>query len=121
MFKKTVPDKDYVPNFIPTGIRIGNLFLAVALISLGVYGIWKDELYLQFKRHSEVTLFGDALYVAMASFIFAAIYFLLEVIDHYDKRNNEHVYRRLKLIFRGFACMIFIAAIIINLKYVYPI
>jgi len=119
VYKKTTPDKDYVPNKVSRRARLGNLVLAVLLISLGCYGIWKQELYLPLNRRSDVTLYGHATYVAMVAFSLGAIYFLLEVFDHYDKRNNEHIYKRLRVIFRGFACMVFIFAIIVNLKYVY--
>ncbi|WP_134054054.1 MULTISPECIES: hypothetical protein [Rheinheimera] len=119
VFKKTTPDKDYVPNKVSLAARLGNLLLAVLLIFLGGYGILKEELYLPLGKRTEVTLYGDATYVAMVAFSLGAIYFLLEIVDHYDKRNNEHIYRRLRMIFRGFACMVFISAIIVNLKYVY--
>ncbi|MBZ9610426.1 hypothetical protein [Rheinheimera maricola] len=119
MFKKTTPDKDYVPNKISLGARLANLALAVLLILLGSYGILNEELYLPLGRRAEVTLYGVATYVAMLAFSLGAFYFLLEIVDHYDKRNNEHIYRRLRMIFRGFACMVFVSAIIVNLKYVY--
>lgn len=119
VFKKATSDKDYVPNTVPRSIRIGNLILAFVLILLGGYGIWNEELYLPLGRRSEVTLYGDATYVAMVSFIFGALYFLLEIFDHYDKRNNEHVYKQFRIIFRGFAFMAFVVAIIVNLQYVY--
>lgn len=113
MFKKVVPDKDYTPNEVPVKERIANAVIALLMVAYGTYGIWNQELYVPIFR-GEVTLYGDSLWFAFIAASVGSLYFVLRVIDHYDKRNNEHLYRRFQIILRGVAVLIFIIAILIN-------
>ncbi|GHB76547.1 hypothetical protein GCM10008107_27580 [Psychrosphaera saromensis] len=113
MYKKQVKDKDYIPNYIPTKKRIEKLILIIVLLAYGGYGLFKGELYLAY-RQGEVTLYGNAIYIAFSALIVGIAYLALGIIDHYDKRNNEHVYRRFEAILKGFAVLILLTAIFAN-------
>ncbi|WP_299263143.1 hypothetical protein [uncultured Psychrosphaera sp.] len=113
MFKKTVKDKDYIPNYIPTKKRIERLILIIVLLAYGGYGLFKGELYLAYGR-GDVTLYGNAIYIAFSALVVAVAYLALGIVDHYDKRNNEHVYRRFEAILKGLAVLILLTAIFVN-------
>ena len=117
VYKKTIDDKDYVPNYVPLKNRVTNLVLICLLLGYGLFGFYRGELFVAYRR-SEVILYGNALLIALVSFLLGCAYLALAIIDHYDKRNNEHVYRRLESIFKGFSVLIFIMALIANLVYV---
>lgn len=115
-YKKTVDDKDYLPNDVPLKSRVTNLVLIFLLLSYGAFGLYKGEMFFAY-RSSEVTLYGNALIIALVSFLLGCAYLTLAIIDHYDKRNNEHIYRRLEAIFKGFSALIFVVALVANLAY----
>jgi hypothetical protein len=115
-YKKKVDDKDYIPNHVSIKRRIVKLILIFVLITYGGYGLLKGELYLAYGR-GDVTLYGNATYIAFVSFLVGSAYLALGIIDHYDKRNNEHVYRRLEAILKGFSVLILLTALFTNLVY----
>ena len=105
---------DFKPNSYTRSKRILNFILIFFLLTYGLYGIYTGELYLPLGRRNEVTLFGDSIYIAFLSFVLGIIYFLAEIIDHYDKRNNEGIYIRIKGGCQSFGLLILIYAIIVN-------
>ena len=115
-FEKQLADRDYTPNHVPLESRIYRSICILFLLFYGAYGLFTGELYLVYGR-GEITLFANAVYVAFISFVVGSLYFALGIIDHYDKRNNEHVYRRLEAILKGLAFLIFITALGVNVVY----
>ncbi|WP_236044051.1 hypothetical protein [Vibrio paracholerae] len=84
--------KPYKPNVIPKNIRILFLSIAAGLVLYGLFGINHGEIYLPSKRGHGVTFIGDSIFVLFGSFVVLAICCIIIVVDHYDKRNNEHLY-----------------------------
>ena len=109
--------ENYVPNEVSLSERVINKVLIVFLLCYGAYGVYNGSLYLPLGR-GEVTLEGNAVYFGFASLILGAIYFLVEIIDHYDKRDNEFTYKRIRAAIRGLAVLIllFTCAISFALK-----
>ena len=108
------PRDKFKPNSYSKSKRILNLLLAIFLLSYGGYGIHSGELYIPIPRGNDVTLLGDLIYMAFASFILGVIYLLTEIVDHYDKRDNENIYLRIKAGCQVFGLLIFIFAIIMG-------
>ncbi|WP_248440956.1 hypothetical protein [Vibrio cholerae] len=107
--------KPYKPNVIPKNIRILFLSIAAGLVLYGLFGINHGEIYLPSKRGHGVTFIGDSIFVLFGSFVVLAICCIIIVMDHYDKRNNEHLYD-LALKGLGYVSLaFFIAACIWNL------
>ncbi|HHI5411747.1 TPA: hypothetical protein ACPXMY_003217 [Vibrio metoecus] len=107
--------KPYKPNVIPQNIRILFLSIAAGLVLYGLFGINHGEIYLPSKRGHGVTFIGDSIFVLFGSFVVLAICCIIIVVDHYDKRNNEHLYD-LALKGLGYVSLaFFIAACIWNL------
>ncbi|MDM7862299.1 hypothetical protein QTP81_16955 [Alteromonas sp. ASW11-36] len=120
MYKKKVKDKDYTPNHFSVKNRLTRLCLILVLLIYGGYGMINGELYLSYQR-AEITLQGPSIYLAFASFCIGAIYLGLAIVDHYDKRNNEHEYRRLEAIFKGLAILILLVALCTHISYTFGI
>ncbi|GFD92349.1 hypothetical protein KUL156_14410 [Alteromonas sp. KUL156] len=115
-FEKQIADGDYIPNKVSLENRVFKLCIILFLLLYGSYGIFTGELYLAFGR-GEVTLLGNAVYVAFFSFVVGSLYLALGIADHYDNRNNEHVYRRLEAILKGLALLMLLTALGINFAY----
>lgn len=82
----------YIPNKLPFSHRVRNIILSIVLIMYGGYGVYVNNLYLpgsiggfHFQDNLAVTI-----YVAL---VLGAISFILEVVDHYDERDNQRVYQ----------------------------
>ncbi len=84
----------YIPNRIPLSERILNTVSAVFLLAYGTYGIYVNDLYIPGKRSKGVHLHDVPAWIMYGAFICACLVLISEVIDHYDTRNNEHVYHR---------------------------
>jgi hypothetical protein len=84
----------YLPNRVSPSERIACCVFALALIAHATMGVYIDDLVIPGRRRSppthlsgwEAWLFAGAIYSFAASFI-------SRVVDHYDKKNNEHLYR----------------------------
>jgi hypothetical protein len=89
---------EHTPNQIPRVERLLNLLYALVILALGTLGLFKGELLLPGKRTSGPN--GAALQGLPAWLMYGAMacaigVLLLSVVDHYDRRNNEALYRRL--------------------------
>lgn len=105
----------YSPNHIPRGERVTNVLLSMALLAYGTFGLWIDDLYLPGKRTSGIHLHGlpaKAMYLAM---LFACANLLAVVVDHYDRRNNEHRYRRVAQLTQIGGWTTFVLALVLDL------
>lgn len=88
-FKRAV---EYVPNQLPLKERLTHFVLGVTLFAYGVISIRADDFYLPGKRGRGFHLHGLAAWVAAAAVAVAAAVLILAIIDHYDRRDNEHDY-----------------------------
>lgn len=100
--------KPYNPNVISTNIRLLFLSIAAGLVLYGLFGLYHGEIYLPSKRGS-VIFIGDSIYALFGSFLVLAIACIIIVADHYDKRNNEHLYD-LALKGLGYVSLVFFIA-----------
>lgn len=99
-------DGNYIPNDIPINERILNLVISVSLLTYGLYGLYKGEIYIPGKRGNGMHLYGEAVWIMLAGLICGAIVFISVVLDHYDKRDNEHKYYKFgsAVKYMGIAC-----------------
>lgn len=84
-------EMSYTPNHISVGERILHVVLSLGLISYGLIGFLKDDLYMPAKRGGFHLHGASALLMFMAMLSASAV-LLSVVVDHYDKRNNERYY-----------------------------
>jgi hypothetical protein len=111
--KQSENSENYVPNDIPLPQRVAKKILIIFLLCYGTYGVYSGTLYLPLGR-GEVTFQGNAVYFSFAALLLGALYLLIEIIDHYDKRNNEFSYKRIKGVIKGLAALILLFTIAIS-------
>ena len=87
--RKTKKEIKYKPNFISFDERTFNVIASIVLFIYGGYGIYINDLKLRRRIH----LHDDPALIMYGAFLCACLVMLSEVIDHYDKRNNEHKYQ----------------------------
>jgi hypothetical protein len=105
----------YSPNHIPRGERVTNVLLSTALLAYGTFGLWIDDLYLPGKRTSGIHLHGVPAKVMYLAMLFACANLLAVVVDHYDRRNNEHSYRRVAKLTQIGGWTTFVLALVLDL------
>ncbi len=84
--------KPYQPNSVPKVTRVWNLLLALYLIGWGCLGLYTSSVDLWGRRIKIAKLQGGPAYLMAFALICGALVLIAEVIDHYDKRNNESLY-----------------------------
>lgn len=90
-----LPPDSYTPNQIPLGTRILRTLGSLGLIAYGILGVVIDDVVIPGKRNS-MHLHGLPAWLMALAMACAAITLIAVVVDHYDRRNNEPVYRRLE-------------------------
>jgi hypothetical protein len=86
-------NRGYKPNVVARSQRNYYMFFSVILMLYAAWGIWLDDVFLPTKRGG-MHFQGSAALAMGVALICGAITFVIEVIDHYDRRNNEHWYDR---------------------------
>lgn len=92
----------HVPNEVSGGERFWRLLTGVFLIVYGGIGLYLNDIFIPTKHGRAIHLHGPAAWVMAAAMVCGAAVSLASVIDHYDRRDNEHAYR---LFGRGFAAL----------------
>jgi hypothetical protein len=84
----------FVPNKIPAGIRFYSIAISVCLVSYGIRGVLKNDLYLPGRRGRGIHLHDFSTVLCLISFTLVGITVTSVILDHYDKRDNEKGYFR---------------------------
>jgi hypothetical protein len=83
---------NYIPNNIPIKERVSNLVISILLLTYGLYGLYKGEIHIPGKRGNGIYLYGESVWIMFVGLICGIVVFVSIVMDHYDKRDNEHKY-----------------------------
>ena len=66
----------------------------MTLLGWGGYGLYVNDLIIPMRRSNEdLHLHDEPAFIMFAAFLCGALVLLSVVIDHYDRRNNEHKYK----------------------------
>lgn len=104
----------YSPNHIPRDERVKNVVLSAALLAYGTFGVWIDDLYMPGKRSAGIHLHGLPAKVMYLAMLFACANLLAVVVDHYDRRNNEHRYRLMAKVTQIAGWTTFVLALVLD-------
>jgi len=111
------PPAAHVPNRIPADKRLFNTLGSLFLIGYGAYGLWTNDLYIPGKRRHGIHLHGIPAVVMFLAILAAAAALLCVVIDHYDRRNNEHRYGAFALYAHLVGLALALLAVLLNLVF----
>lgn len=106
---------DNRPNHIPYKERAFNIGASLLLFVYGGYGIYINDLYLPGRRRRGIHLHDDPAWVMYGAFLCACLVMLSVVVDHYDKRNNEHKYRKFAAAFKVAGWGLFIGSLALSI------
>jgi hypothetical protein len=88
-------DGNYIPNRVSVFTRIRNLILSSLIMVYGIIGLINDDLNVKLSKSRIHHVHGTAAIVAVIGYMFGLCGLISVIIDHYDKRNNEHFYKRI--------------------------
>lgn len=97
----TLEPLSYVPNVLPLKKRITETLVTLLVLVYCGYSLWRDALFLpnisrsQSSGISSFTLHGVEAWLVSGALVFGVLQFSVQVIDHYDKRNNEALYEKI--------------------------
>lgn len=112
--KKALPDPSTWsgPNVIDRKVRLGNVFASCILLVYGIYSLVIDDFFLPAKSGDGTHFSGIGVWLMFASVCCVVVKLISEVIDHYDRRNNELAYANVAAISDWFAWTFFGAALL---------
>ncbi len=85
----------YLPNRLSPTERLAYCALALALIAHATLGVYLDDLILPGRRkRPDIHVHGWQAWLIACSIYLVAVSLISRIVDHYDKRNNEHRYRQ---------------------------
>lgn len=105
----------HTPNSIPFETRRFNILCALFLFVYGTIGLYLDDLYIPGKRGRGAHLHGVPAWIMYGALLCACLVLISEVIDHYDTRNNEHLYHRFAIFFKYLGWAFFAASWVVML------
>ncbi len=109
------PNMDrYIPNHIPSAERWWNVGLSLLILAWGAYGLFADDLIVPTKRGNGIHLLGTAAVIMFCAMVASVLNLLSVVLDHFDIRNNELMYRRIAFGMQALGWSLFAAAIIFH-------
>jgi hypothetical protein len=91
--------REYVPNQISIQARLINLIVSILFIVGGGYGVLMHDLAVVLGGKSLTRqvyhLHDTAAIIMYIGLLLVSVCLVSEIIDHYDKRNNEHIYHKI--------------------------
>ncbi|MBX9903672.1 MAG: hypothetical protein K2Y31_04895 [Burkholderiales bacterium] len=106
---------DYIPNHVPLGRRVFSGVIAALVIAYCGFSLWVGTMILPggSGNRRPVQLEGMEVWLMVAAGVAGVMYGVLAIVDHYDKRRNEHVYHKavkvsyvLMAVFMGLALVV---------------
>lgn len=105
----------YTPNHIPAKSRWLHSIFALGIVAYGAWGVWVDDLFLPGRRGPGIHLHGTPAWVMFGAMTCASALMALVVVDHYDRRNNEHNYKAIASVISWVMGGLFFAALGLHL------
>jgi len=110
-------DGTYVPNRVALKTRIANCLLLLGMVTYGFWGIRRDDLIVPVAKRTTPHFHSISAWIMYAAMLCASVHLAAVVMDHYDRRNNEHLYQRLGELSRKIGWVLFGVAFIVGLTH----
>ena len=94
-----------------------SIALSAALILFAVIALLADDFWIPTGKANSGTgihLHGTAVWMMGGAIVCACVVILCTVVDHYDKRDNEHVYKKVEMLFTLAGFGAFFSALILH-------
>lgn len=87
--------------------------LSAGILSYGIVGLCNDWIWIPGKRTSGLIMHGWAAGLMFCAMLAASLNLASVIVDHYDRRDNEHDYRRFARISATCGWVLFIFAFVV--------
>ena len=107
----------YKPNSVPVRERLARIALSAALVLFAVIALLADDFWIPTGKANSgpgIHLHGTAVWIMGGAIVCACVVILCTVVDHYDKRDNEHVYKTVEMLFTVAGFGAFFSALILH-------
>ncbi|MFO1446910.1 MAG: hypothetical protein U1F61_01935 [Opitutaceae bacterium] len=89
----------FPPRNVPLLIRVSAGLISAGILMYGLFGIWNDDLFMPGKYTGSgstggVHFRGIAAWLMFGALACPVVWLLTRIVYHYDRRNNEEIYRR---------------------------
>lgn len=84
----------HIPNQVPLDKRLWSTAGAIGLLLWGGYGLYVNDLVIPLRRRRDIHLHDEPAILMFAAFMCGALVLVSVIVDHYDRRNNEHKYEK---------------------------
>lgn len=88
--------RPHVPNYVPFANRVLSAALALTWIGWAMIGLLSGHMFFLVSRAGPAHFSGVPALIFSAAVLASAVALASGIVDHYDRRNNEHVYWRVK-------------------------
>jgi hypothetical protein len=106
---------EYEPNHVPLEKRLLYIACAVFLLAYGTYGLVLGELYIPGRFPRWDRLAGAPMVIMCLSMMAVVVSLVTTVIDHYDRRDNEHRYYNVSFVAIGTAGFLFFLSLTVSI------
>ena len=110
-------DGTYVPNRVALKTRIVSCLLSLGIVAYGYWGIRRDDLIVPISKRTASHFHNVSAWIMYAAMLCASVHLAAVVIDHYDRRDNEHLYQRLGELSKKIGWGLFGIAFIVGLTH----
>ena len=110
-------DGTYVPNRVALKTRITNGLLSLGIVAYGYWGISRNDLIVPISKRTASHFHNFSAWILYAAMLCASVHLAAVVIDHYDHRNNEHLYQRVGELSKKMGWGLFGIAFIVGLTH----
>ncbi len=101
----------YVPNAVPAVVRMFYALLALTWTAWAMIGLLSGHMFFMVSRRGMIHFEGLAAMFFCAAVVLAVFLCVLPIIDHYDRRNNEVAYKRMRKAMAWAAVMVLATAL----------
>ncbi len=113
--KPTADKAKHVPNRFRREHLVGNVALAICLVVFGVAAVYSNQLKLSEGRGRSLVVLSDGpLWLALGAMACGVMGLLSVVVDHLDRRNNEHSYEAFRWITLRLGGVLLASALIVH-------
>lgn len=104
------PDQWQSPNNVPLSTRVINTLGSFALLAWGSYGLYQGDIPMPARKGEVAHFTGLATWILYGAILCAVVNLMAEVVDHYDRRNNELLYAHIAAATQWIGWALFIVA-----------
>lgn len=88
--------RHHVPNHVPVGQRFLNAVVALTWTGWALIGVLSGHMYFLVSKRGPIHFSGVPALIFCAAVLAAATALMVTIVDHYDRRDNEEAYLRVR-------------------------